>query len=197
MLRLQDIMTRDVVTVSSELSLRDAMDLLTTRHISGAPVVSAGKVVGVISLTDLAEFAAGRPDVPTEHPEVPEWGEINDPFEFVDDEPPAAFFLQLWEDSAVDVVERMASTDGPEWNALEEHTVDEAMNHRVISLPQDTSVAEAAEVMQHAQIHRVLVMDGPELLGVVSTSDIASAVADDRLTKRIYVFGAPVARRGK
>jgi len=39
MLRLQDIMTRDVVTVSPELTLRDAMELLTSLHISGAPVV--------------------------------------------------------------------------------------------------------------------------------------------------------------
>jgi CBS domain-containing protein len=58
MLRVRDIMTTDVVTLSPDLSLRDAMALLTRRHISGAPVVSAGRVVGVASLTDFADFAA-------------------------------------------------------------------------------------------------------------------------------------------
>ncbi|MGH7679433.1 MAG: CBS domain-containing protein, partial [Gemmatimonadaceae bacterium] len=32
-------MTQDVLTVSPDLSVREAMDLLTSRHISGAPVV--------------------------------------------------------------------------------------------------------------------------------------------------------------
>lgn len=196
MLRLQDIMTADVVTVSPDLSLRDAIDLLTGRHITGAPVVAGGKVIGVISLTDLAELAAGTPGLPVRHAELPEWSELIDPFEYVDDEPPAAYFLQLWEDSAADVSERIASPESPEWNALEERTVGEAMNHRVISLPPETPVEKAADVMRRAQIHRLLVMRDAQLLGVVSTTDISRAVADHRLTNRIYVFGTPAARRG-
>ena len=196
MLRLQDIMTSDVVTMSPDLSLRDAMDLLTARHITGAPVVSRGKVIGVISLTDLAEFAAGTPGLPIGQPEVPEWGELIDPFEFIDDEPPAAYFLQLWEDSGDDVADRIALPEGPEWSGLEEHTVGEAMNQRVVSLPPEASVEEAADVMRRAQIHRLLVMRDSQLLGVASTTDISRAVADHRLTNRVYVFGAPASRRG-
>src|SRR5687767_504781 len=69
MLRLRDIMTREVVTVAPDLSVRDAMELLTSRHISGAPVLSNRKIVGVVSLTDLAELASGSPGVPTERNE--------------------------------------------------------------------------------------------------------------------------------
>lgn len=197
MLRLQDIMTSDVVTVSPDLSLRDAMDLLTSRHITGAPVVSAGEVVGVVSLTDLAEFVAGSPGSPVGHAEVPEWGELNDPFEFVeDDEPPAAYFLQLWEDAGADVAERIASPDSPEWSALVEHTVGEAMSYHVIAMPPDAAVEVAADVMRNAQIHRLLVMTDAELLGVVTTTDIARAVADRRLSTRVYVFGAAAGNRG-
>jgi CBS domain-containing protein len=197
MLRLQDIMSRDLVTFSPELSLRDAMDVLTSRHITGAPVVAADKVVGVVSLTDLAEFAAATPGVPTEHPEVPEWGEFNDPIDWIEgEEPPATFFMHMWEDASADVVERIASTQGPGWNALEEHTVSEAMNRNVISLPPDAPVELAADMMRRLGIHRVLVMDGDALVGVVTTTDVSHAVADHHLTKRVYVFGAPAARRG-
>ena len=56
MLKLRDIMTTDVVTASPELSLREAMDLLSSRHITGAPVVAGGKVVGVFSASDLLAF---------------------------------------------------------------------------------------------------------------------------------------------
>jgi CBS domain-containing protein len=189
MLRLRDIMTNEVVTVGPDLTLRDAMDLLTSRHISGAPVVVRGKVVGVVSLTDLAECAAATPGVPTQRPDVAEWGEYENPADWIEgDEPPSAFFAAMYDDAGADVSERMAQTMGPEWNVLEEHTVGEAMNRKVASLSADTPVEHAAAVMQRAGIHRVLVMENGNLLGVVTTKDISDAVADHQLTKRVYVF---------
>lgn len=190
MLKLHEIMTRELLTISPEHSLREAMSLLASRHISGAPVVSNGKVVGVISLTDLAEFAASAPGVPTERPDLAEWGEwdeTRDPPE--GDESPSAFFAELWDDAGADVTERLEETKGPEWNALEEHTVGEAMTRRVQSLTPDTPVDEAASFMRDAGIHRVLVMSGDALLGVVTTKDISDAVADHKLTTRVYMFG--------
>lgn len=192
MLRLHEIMTRDVVTLSPEHTLREAMSILTSRHISGAPVVTNRAVVGVISLTDLAEFAATEPGVPTEQPDHAEWGEWDEPVDLPEgEEPPSRYFQQLWDDAGAEVTERMETTGGPEWNALEAHVVGEAMTRDVRYLHPDTSVEEAAQVMRAASIHRVLVMDGGELLGVVSARDIADAVADHRLTNRTYVFGAP------
>jgi CBS domain-containing protein len=57
-------MTREVVTLDPEMSLRDALDILTARRISGAPVVEADKVVGVLSAMDIIEFLATTPGVP-------------------------------------------------------------------------------------------------------------------------------------
>lgn len=198
MLRLQDIMTKDVVTVSPELSLRDAMELLTREHISGAPVVARGRVVGVISLTDLAEFAAATPGVPTQRPELAEWGEFENPADWLDDDelPAAAFFAEQWEDAGSDVLQRIENVAGPEWNVLEEHTVGEAMTRVVMSLTPETPVEHAATVMRRASIHRVLVMENNHLLGVVSTKDISDAVADHRFSERVYVFGHPAEHRG-
>ena len=48
--------------------------------------------------------------------------------------------------------------------------------------------------MRTADVHRVLVMDGESLLGVVTTRDIADAVADHQLTTRRYVFDRKAAR---
>lgn len=187
MLALRDIMTRGVVTVSPDLSLRDAMELLTSEHITGAPVVAQGRVVGVVSLTDLAEFAASSPGVPAERPEA-QWDD-DEPAEWMpDEEPPSAYFAQLWEDSDAEVTERLASTSGPEWNVLEEHTVGEAMNRTIVSLSASTPVEDAAELMQRKGIHRVIVMEGDALIGVVTTTDVSNAVADQKLTKRVYVF---------
>jgi len=52
-MRVQDIMTRDVVTVSPGASLKEAAELFETRHVSGLPVVEADRLVGVLSETDI------------------------------------------------------------------------------------------------------------------------------------------------
>lgn len=197
MLRIQDIMTRDVVALAADLSLRDAMDILTSRHITGAPVTRGGRVVGVISLTDLAEFAAQSPGVPTLRPPVDEpddWENAGDAALL--DEPPGAYFTELWDDAGADAASRMDQTETPEWNSLEDHTVAEAMNRRISMLPPDAPVDHAAGVMRRAGIHRVLVMEDQQLLGVLTTTDIANAVADHRFTPRVYVFGKAAAARG-
>ena len=189
MLTLGDIMTRELVTLSPEHSLREAMALLSARHISGAPVVSSDKVVGVLSLTDLAEFAASNPGVPTERHELVEWGEVDteDPPE--GEEPPSVFFADLWDDAGAEVSARLEESGSPEWNMLNEHTVGEAMTRRVLSLAPTTPVEFAARYMRGARIHRVLVMSNGRLLGIVTTTDISDAVADRKFVTRRYVFG--------
>ena len=76
-----------------------------------------------------------------------------------------------------------------EWNFLEEHTVSEAMTRTPVhALTPDIFVTIAADYMRRAKIHRVLVMKGQRLLGVVTTTDITNAVADGKLTAHTYVF---------
>jgi CBS domain-containing protein len=192
MLRLQDIMTRDIVTLSPEHSIREAMSILTSRHISGAPVLSNSRVVGVVSLTDLAELAANAPGTEAPRMRESDWSEWDEPVELPEgEEPPSAYFQRLWEDSDAEVTERTDGPALPESDALQEHTVGEAMTRDVRFLHPGTSVEDAAQFMRDASIHRVLVMDNRELLGVVSTKDISNAVADRKLTSRTLVFGAP------
>jgi len=189
MLRLRDIMTAEVLTVPPELTIRDAMSLFATRHVSGAPVVASGKVMGVVSATDLMEFASSLPGVPSQRPDdddADEWQRIDD--EILEEEPPIAFFAENWENAGADVSERMSTVGGPEWNALEEHTVAEAMTRDVFWLAPDTAVELAADKMRESGVHRVLVMKDDALLGIVTTRDIANAVADHKLTAHRYVF---------
>ena len=70
MLRLRDIMTTDVVSVPPDATLREVAEVLAERQVSGAPVVDGGRVVGVITATDLVRFespeAAPRPRRPAQ-----------------------------------------------------------------------------------------------------------------------------------
>ena len=194
MLRLADIMSTEVVTVSPDLGLRDAMDLFVAEHISGAPVVSGHQVLGVVSTTDLLAFAAGLPEAPPLREPPSDMGERETDGEDDFNEAQAAVFTEMWEDAGADVVERAASPGSPEWNVLAEHTVSEAMTSSLCSLPPETAVPMAAEYMKERGVHRVLVMDKERLLGIVTTSDISGAVAEHKLTERRFVFGKPQVR---
>ncbi len=191
MLRLRDIMTTDVVTMSADLSIREAMNILVDRHIGGAPVVSGDQVVGIVSATDLLDLAGSLPGVPREQPSFVEQDGPDDESDWRDgDEPPATFFTEAWPEAGVEVQETFSPADGPEWNALEEHTVSEAMTRGPLcALAPDVAVTAAADYMRRAGVHRLLVVQDDRLLGVVSTMDIARAVADNRLTSQVYVFG--------
>ncbi len=193
MLRLRDIMATDVVTISSEATVRDAMELLSRHHVSGAPVVNGSKLVGVVSATDLMEFAAALPGVPTELDTREEWNESLD--QSLDDqvdqenEPGCAFYADMWEDAGADVTQRLATPSTPEWNALEEHTVEEVMTRvPLVTLGPDDSAEMAADIMRTNTIHRVLVTEDEKLVGIVSALDIAKAAADHRFTVRQFVF---------
>ena len=187
MLKLRDIMTRDVITVDPQLSIRDAMELLSTRHVSGAPVVTGGQVLGIVSLTDLAQFAATIQDPPADQQIEADWDDA-EPRSLSDGDAEAAFFAELWSDAGAEAVEQFSAASGPEWNVLGEHTVSEAMTYGARSMSSSSDVLAAAALMTEERIHRVLVMDGDALEGIVSLTDIAKAVAAHRLITRTYVF---------
>lgn len=64
MLKVKDLMTREVLTLAPNTTVREAAEILSTEHVSGAPVVRLGTVVGMVSSVDLLEFIAGLPADP-------------------------------------------------------------------------------------------------------------------------------------
>ena len=146
MLKLRDIMTTPVAEATSDMTLRDALEMLSDKLISGAPVVDNGKVKGVFSSTDLLSFIAE-----------------------MDDSQPAVTF-------------REGRTQ------LEEASVADLMTREVHSLGPECSVELAAEFMRRLQIHRVLVIEDGELVGIVTTTDLARAVAEHRFNPRRSAF---------
>ncbi len=52
-LRVEQVMNRDVISISPNCSMRELEELLRIKRISGVPVVENGTMIGVISLEDL------------------------------------------------------------------------------------------------------------------------------------------------
>ena len=184
MLKVQDIMTRDVVSLSPESTIREAMEVLTTNHLSGAPVTAGDTVVGVVSMTDIIGFIVGTP----EHPAVEEKETIVETWEAdeeLDEEAEEIRLLSLseevWDDWSKP--EEKPGDAFPERSSvLDQGTVEEIMNTEVFSIAPDATVKAAATVMRKRGIHRVLVMEGKSLAGIISAMDIARAVSKGGVT---------------
>ncbi len=190
MLRLRDIMTREVVTLEPQMTLREAMEILTARHLSGAPVVSGRNVVGVISAGDLLSFAAALPREDEQRTEPTLANEWDEPAEWEndDDSQSALFFTDMWNEhteDANDVIDTQGETSS---DALSNHLVEEAMTKTIRWLSPDADVRSAADVMRQYGVHRILVVTRGRLVGLLSAMDIAKAVADRKLTNRTFAF---------
>jgi CBS domain-containing protein len=59
--RISDLMNSDVVSARPGMTVAEVRDLLASREISGAPVVDeSGKILGVVSLSDLARYISSQ-----------------------------------------------------------------------------------------------------------------------------------------
>ncbi len=52
---VEEVMTTEVITINSEQTVEESMTLMTRYHIRHLPVLSKGKVAGVISIGDLVK----------------------------------------------------------------------------------------------------------------------------------------------
>ena len=141
----KQIMTRDVVTVSPDSSVRDVARLLIERRISGVPVVdSDSRVVGMISEGDLmfrAETGASRPRS--------RWLSL-----FLGDGAAAADFVKSHSSRVADL-----------------------MTRNVVSVQEETTVAEVAKTLEERHVRRVPVLRREFLVGIISRADLVRVVA--------------------
>lgn len=66
-LKIRDVMTREVTSVSPEETLRIAQNIMKERGITGVPVVRGNRLVGIVSMDDIIQaLDSGYIDEPTE-----------------------------------------------------------------------------------------------------------------------------------
>lgn len=171
---VRNIMTTDVVTLDPEMTLREAAAVFADHHVTGAPVVTNGRVLGVLSASDILEAEASVAR------DTDNWDTtIADGAN--DDPATSAFFARLWPDAAIDVNERFGadrhSLPAAAASLLDSQVVSDAMSRRVLEIHSEATISQAAERMAAASVHRLLVVDDGGLVGIVTTSDIARWLA--------------------
>lgn len=179
MVLVREIMTPHVVTLAPAATLREAVDMLTTCRIGGAPVVDGRIIVGVLSAPDIVRFESEHHDGGLERDSDDELP-IEPAQEWSDgEEAPGRFFTDLW--TAGHPPGRIEFNGVCGWDLLEDHTVSEVMSRSVCTLPESLELSAAAQRMLEAGVQRALVTCNGMLVGILTATDILRAVAGRRL----------------
>jgi predicted transcriptional regulator len=149
---VKDLMNPDIMTVADEMTTDELARYLIEREISGAPVVdSQGHLIGVVSMTDIGRNMAEPSDV--ESPRSP----------------------GFYRDIAADF-----TLEDPGERYLDERTVTvrDVMTPVIHQVPSTASVGEAARIMVDHHIHRLVVTQGKEPVGIITSMDVLKMVAE-------------------
>jgi CBS domain-containing protein len=143
MLTARDIMSKEIHTVTPEMSVDDLARAFVEKKVSTLPVVDAdGKLIGIISATDLVEQ-----DKPLHIPTVV-----------------AIFDMVIYLESEKnfrDEVEKITA-----------RTVGEICAREVVTCPPEMEVAAIAALMTEKKVHLLPVVEEGKLVGVVGRHDI-------------------------
>ena len=141
-----DVMNPNVLMVPEDMTVEELAGFLVENEISGAPVVDpAGRLIGVVSVTDLALSVARG----------------------TDDRPSPDFFVREWGGSpSRDEIEEIR------FGQETEIRVRDIMTPAVYSVDEQTPIPEVAETLINSHIHRLLVTRGERVVGIVTSSDL-------------------------
>jgi CBS-domain-containing membrane protein len=143
-MKIKDIMSDKVITVSPSMGIIDAAKILMENHINGAPVVNAeGRLVGILCRDDLISQQKKLP--------IP------------------SFFTVL--DGIIPLTSpRHIQKEMEKITAI---TVDHAMTPKPITVKPETDIEVVAELMVDKKIHTIPVVDNDGcLVGVVGKEDL-------------------------
>ncbi|RJP75186.1 MAG: CBS domain-containing protein [Desulfobacteraceae bacterium] len=151
MLKAKDIMTKNVITVSPDMEIINAADLLFQHHINGVPVLDKdGKVIGILCQSDLI---AQQKTIP-----------IPSLFTFLDGYIPFTSLKKVEK-----TVQKIAAT-----------TVADAMTSDPVTVSPDTDIEEIATLMVDKNFHSLPVVEQGNLVGIIGKEDILQTLISKR-----------------
>lgn len=155
-LAARDVMTTSIITVSPSTSLVDLERLLLSKRIGGTPVIDHGKLVGMVSRSDIIRVLSYEQNIA----EVQSGAFRNE--------------LGISDRRAVELI------GGQVGERMQELTVRDAMTEIRAQVGPDAPVTEIARLMMTLHVHRVLIIDQGKVVGIVARSNIVQLVADGR-----------------
>ncbi|UCE52844.1 MAG: CBS domain-containing protein [Desulfobacterales bacterium] len=143
MLKVKDIMTKDIITVTPDTEVVKAAKILLEKRINGLPVVDdSGKLVGILCQSDLI---AQQKSIP-----------IPSLFTLLDGFMPLTIVKRIDKE-----VEKIAAI-----------MVEQAMTPKPVTVDPDADIEDVARLMVDKNYHTIPVLDGGKVVGIVGKEDI-------------------------
>jgi CBS domain-containing protein len=143
MIKAKDIMTKEVITVSPQMEITEAANLLLEKRINGVPVVNtAGELVGILCQSDLI---AQQKSIP-----IP------------------SLFTLLDGYISLTISKRMDK----EVKKIAAIKVAEAMTADPVTIDPETDIEKVAALMVEKNYHTLPVIDAGKLVGILGKEDV-------------------------
>ncbi len=156
MKKVRDFMNTEVICFSPDDSIFKVAKVFSEKNISGAPVVEKGKVVGIISISDIVKFL-GMKLINAEVSQIPSLSLLLLNFIKTGKE-----FLGFKKE-----MERISKTK-----------IKDVMSKKVISIHPDASLVEAACLMEKHDVNRLPVIENDKLVGIIARADLIKALVE-------------------
>lgn len=148
MLKVKDIMTKEVITVTKETTVMELAGIFAEKHISSLPVVDQeGVLIGIVTETDLVEQDKNL-HIPT----------VISIFDWV---------IYLESDKKFE----------KELKKMTGRTVGDIYSADVVTVSPDSSIADVADLLSSKKINALPVVEGNKLAGIVSRIDLIRSMA--------------------
>lgn len=160
MLKVKEVMTKGVLTVSPETSVKDAAALLAEKSISGLPVMEGERLVGIFSEADvLRSLKTTKKDLRLIYPSVSSLG--------------IAFQEEVTQREILEAYEEIGKMP-----------VKEVMSKAVVFVSPEITLNEAIVKMVQKGINRLPVMDKNALVGIITRADVIRGLAREQGTPK-------------
>ena len=143
MIKVKDIMTKEVISVSPETEITNAAKILLENRINGLPVIDAfGRLIGILCQSDLVAQQKGIP--------------VPSVFTLLES------FIPLTSMKRIDKeMEKIAAL-----------TVKEAMTLEPVTVSPETDIEDVAKLMVDKKYHTLPVVEGGKVVGIVGKEDV-------------------------
>jgi len=158
MRKVRDIMCCDVLFVRPNNSVFDVAKVFSKNNISGAPVIERGRVVGVISISDIVKFMGIR---------------LADGAAVIHEPQSLSLILLNLVKMGKDFMdfrkdlERISKTE-----------IKHMMSKDVAAIDPNAELFEAANMMESKDVNRLPVIEDGKLVGIVARADLIRALIE-------------------
>jgi len=192
-LRAGDLMTRQPITVSQDMTVADLCDLFQERNINGAPVVDdRGQLVGVVAQDDIIYGSMGRADRDDGQASAAVAAAAGSAGPSRDESPSrrrGRGMVKALRDRSLRAVPDALPRPGERAFWADQRAGDDPMRMPVraimtspaISAEEKTPITDLCQVMWSLRIHRVPIVRGGKVTGLISSMDLCRAILNGQI----------------